>query len=75
MEIDIRTDKEEDVRSIRFYDVNPNKDVANRLAKGNAEGLFIEDTDSGDSVFIENKEHATNLIAAIQKAIDLGWFE
>lgn len=76
MEIDIRNKcLKEEIDSVRFYDVNLQKDVADRLSKGRMEGLFIEDSDAKGCVFIETKEHALNLIKALEKAIDLGWFE
>ena len=42
--------------------------------KNSYDGSFeIKDVD--DSVFIESKQHALNLIKAVNKAIDLGWVD
>ena len=36
---------------------------------------FVAIRDSGESVLLTNKEHAENLIKALQKAIELGWLK
>lgn len=36
---------------------------------------YIAVSDPGESVIINSKEHALNLIKALNKAIELGWIE
>lgn len=76
MEIDIRFEKET-VDSIRVQDQNKSMSLATLLVKGKSfEDCVCWLEDGGDTVLgITDKEHAQNLIKAIQKAIDLGWFD
>lgn len=76
MEIDIRFEKEM-VDSIRVQNRNELVTLATLLVKGKSfEDCLCWLEDGGDTVLgITDKDHARNLIKAIQKAIDLGWFE
>ena len=73
MQIDIREDNM-DISEIKFWDeVSSGGSVAYTL-KNAFDGSFgIKD--EYDSVFIESKQHALNLIKAVNKAIDLGWVD
>ena len=79
MEIDIRKKVEDKVTEIRFEDAPPADGAyfADVLVFSNADcNVWIQkSSDYNQTLGIKNKKTAYNLIAAINKAIDLGWFE
>ena len=74
MQIDIRyTRNEEVIDSIKICDTNSNYYVVSELWKtGNT--IVLNEVGS-DRCTVESKEHARNIIKALEKAIELGWFE
>lgn len=72
MELDIRNTQEEEVTSIRFWDDTGEDVVASTLTHAWGK-VAIED--STTVVCVESKEHAINLIKALEKAIELGWLK
>lgn len=79
-EIDIRhVDSDEKISVIRFSDVDYNEYNADVLIRdSDNECVYVEDSDnstSETSATLNSKEQALNLIKAIEKAIDLGWFD
>ena len=79
MEIDIRKKVVDKVTEIRFEDAPPSDGAyfADVLVFSNADcNVWIQkSSDDNQTLGIKNKKTAYNLIAAINKAIDLGWFE
>lgn len=76
MEIDIREVNVEDVIKIRVADPNTSYTNADMVMIGDApQKCCIQDSEGGYNLGIFSREHALNLIAGIQKAIDLGWFD
>jgi hypothetical protein len=67
MQIDIR-ETEEEINEIVFADEGSH---AHTLTKSH----YTSIRDNCDYVNLCNKEHALNLIKAIEKAIELDWFE
>ena len=74
MQIDIRdTGSEEVIDSIKICDTNYDYYVVSELWKtGNT--IVLNEVGS-DRCIVESKEHAQNIIKALEKAIKLGWFE
>lgn len=75
MEIDIRKEQTEEVKTIRFWEDEDGYSYYASMLHKNREGADIEEGVSGDTVAIQNKEHAEMLIKALQKAISLGWLK
>ena len=78
MEIDIRSKGSEKIDKIRFS--NPEAaegaffaDIL-ELSRGDCDVWLRKSEDRKALLGIKNKDVALNLIAAINKAIDLGWF-
>ena len=68
--IDVRYAKEEVVRVIKFSDSS----ATHLAAEGIGEDIDVMlYDDNEDFVVINDKEHALNLIKALNKAIELGW--
>jgi hypothetical protein len=74
MEIDIREAEDSEFTTIRFATSSSAYCIADTLVKG-AQFVTIEDSDNEEGVCIENKLAALNLIKAIEKAIELNWFD
>lgn len=72
--IDIRNEDNEEVQVIVFGDEKSSGGFwqANRLDNAELDGYFFI-SDSVESVVINSKDHAHNLIKALNKAIELGW--
>lgn len=70
--IDIRNESEE-VTEIIFSDEGNSYVVATKVERYVTDSIKIVDEDDRANVIIESKEHAENLIKAIQKAIELRW--
>lgn len=71
--IDIREQGEDTVDTIVFADAEDSEDVvqAHYVRRWSSNYFTIEDSD--ESVVINSKEHALDLIKAIEKAIELEW--
>ena len=79
MEYDVRLKEELVIEEIVFSDPSDKDgdDVAYYLTSlsdmGIDNGCRIEDDE--DALIIQDKQHALNLIKALEKAIDLGWLK
>ena len=71
MEIDIRK-LESEVDAIRFAE-DSDCYVNASILKCNSQDIYIEDGD-GQALRLESELHALNLIKALEKAIELNWF-
>ena len=72
MEIDIRKLESGEVDVIRFAEDSDCYMNASTL-KCDASSIYIEDGD-GQVLRLESESHALNLIKALEKAIELNWF-
>lgn len=84
MQIDIRDDLDPDITKIVFDDrcTSTGYSQAYALVKSELEGGFVDLVDEERSlgsaegfVLVSSKQHALNLIKALEKAIELGWLE
>ena len=74
MQIDIRDNRNEEViDSIKICDTNYDYYVVSELWK--KDNTIILNEVGSDRCAVESKEHAQNIIKALEKAIELGWFE
>lgn len=73
MQIDIREENAGDISEIKFWESKGATGGDNAYLLENISGGTFAIKDEYDSVFIESKQHALNLIKALNKAIDLGW--
>ena len=77
-EFDVRTTDESQIHLIRFH--SKSGDYHNRpcyLTKTVTQGLvaiYTSEPSIKTAIVIENKQHALNLIKALQKSIELGWY-
>lgn len=70
--IDIRDVTDAEIDVIKFSDVKGNEDVC--FLKKNT-FVSIETAEENDwNYYIDSKEDAQNLIKALEKAIELGWW-
>lgn len=79
MEIDIRKATKETIDVIRFTD-HPADDCAVAAdvvvkSRGDCPVWLQNSEDDNDIIGIRNKQDALNLVEALRKAIELGWFE
>lgn len=79
MEIDVRNTTKEDIDIIRFTS-HPQYDFAVAadtlvLSAGDCPVWLQNSKNDSDIIGVRNKEDALNLIEALKKAIELGWFE
>lgn len=74
---DVRGEKNEEVDTIIFAERNDRDgdEQAYRLSKSTFDGFVLIEDSGSDSVVLSSKEHAQNLIKAVEKAIDLGWLQ
>lgn len=75
MIIDVRDDVDTVVDTIVFADGSDSYINAVRLDKGSSESILRIYDEEDDFVCITSKEHAENLIKALQKAIEFRWVE
>ena len=75
MQIDIRDNRNEEViDSIKICDTNSDYYVVSELWI-NIDNTIVLNEVGSDRCTVESKEHARNIIKALEKAIELGWFE
>lgn len=67
MKFDIRTNADIAISAIKFKD-----DL--EIEKGGW-ACYIQDVNESNFIQLDNKDDAKNLILALQKALDLGWFK
>lgn len=77
MKFDVREASEEEITEIVFSEYTP-EDCLSRfhactIDKNSTGEIFINESSCDYYVTINSKEHALNLIKALNKAIDLGW--
>ena len=75
MEFDIRTNQAEEISVLRFADGSDDYHVASGISRVADGGVSVIDLESERTLRIFSEEHAQNLIKAINKAIELGWFK
>lgn len=78
MEIDIRNRVPAQIDTIRIYDYNDDEFTVEYIERVNDwenHKVFISDKDTCDPLRIYNKEHALDIIKALDKAIELGWLK
>lgn len=73
MKFDVRNEITEIVFSEYIPYSTMNAHLACLIDKNSDGDIFINDQDCNNFVAINSKEHALNLIKALNKAIDLGW--
>lgn len=75
VEIDVRESAE--VTKIRFSDTHDDEDIGmgDAVFLDKAAGRVYINDFIGHAVAIRTKEHAINLIKALEKAIELGWLK
>lgn len=72
---DDREYEEDEVDYIVFASTSPHYHTATTLHHPAAGMCTINDTERGHMLGIHSEEAAQNMIKALQKAIDLGWFK
>ena len=75
MEIDIRQGASKDISVIRFADepnCNSNR-YTTKLVNHGSGYCYMEDEDDNNSVRFDDADQLRNGIAALQKALELGW--
>lgn len=74
---DIRTEKPQQIENIRFADTSgEDDDKACILSKEMSDaGALITDEEADMTLLVACKNDAENLIKALGKAIELGWFD
>jgi len=75
MELDIRAYEPEKITVIRFADDEDDSFVASGIALGFSGVVEVGDIGEGRRLGLFSEEHARNLIKALNKAIELGWFK
>jgi hypothetical protein len=74
MEFDIRNNPAEKITVIRFADNSDDYYVASGILRNSHGGVEVIDIETERDLRVRSKEHAQNLIKALNKAIELGWF-
>lgn len=74
MEIDIRKEEVDEIDKIRICDRDYCTVVVEALTMSWCTPYF-EDSDNECRLYILSKEHALNIKKAIDKAIELGWWD
>lgn len=77
---DVRSNNEEVIDKIVFADLHDSDDWSQACCiipdvVTHTKQKYIAISDDFDTVVINSKEHALNLIKALNKAIELGWIE
>ena len=73
--IDIRNTSEDAIDTITFASASSVSYICGKLVKGGNDVEVQDPEDDYRSLVIESKEDAENMIKALQKAIELGWFK
>lgn len=71
---DVRNATQDEINTIIFADTHPTYAICNRIEKEKGDLVKIVDEQYG-TMYIGSKEDALNLIKALNKAIELGWFD
>jgi hypothetical protein len=71
---DVREDKYEEITEIVFANEH-NDEGTSQAYSVHKESGYVEIHDNLEFVIVDSKEHAQNLIKALEKAISLGWLE
>jgi hypothetical protein len=75
MEFDIRTNQAGEISVLRFADDNDYYRTASGILHSADGGVSVIDIGTESDLRICSEEDAQNLINALNKAIELGWFE
>ena len=74
MKFDVRIDVDKEITEIVFGDIDPTFYLGTGVKRwGQAKISIFSDDDA--EVGIKDREHAENLIKALQKAIEIGWLK
>lgn len=71
---DVREDKYEEITEIVFANEH-NDNGTSQACSVLKENGYVEIHDNLEFVIVDSKEHAKNLIKALEKAISLGWLK
>lgn len=74
MKFDVHTPVNEEITEIVFGGIDPTSYLGTVIKRWGESKILILD-DAGAEIGIQNKEHAENLIKALQKAIEIGWLK
>ena len=75
MEFDIRTNEPEEITVLRFADDGGNYHTASGILRLGDWSVAVIDIEAERDLRIFSEGHALNLIKALNKAIELGWFK
>lgn len=75
MIFDVRDEKEERIGAIAFADREESPFQAYVINQSSAYSNTVEIHDGDEYVLVRDKEHAKNMIKALNKAIELGWLK
>ena len=74
MKFDVRFGVDEEITEIVFGDIDPTFYLGTVIKRwGQAKISIFDDNDA--EIGIKDKEHAENLIKALQKAVEIGWLK
>ena len=74
MKFDVRIGVDEEITEIVFGDIDPTFYLGTAIKRWGQDKIIIFDNAAAE-VGIKDKEHAENLIKALQKAIEIGWLK
>lgn len=74
MKFDVRIPVNEEITEIVFGGIDPTSYLGTVIKRWGQNKISIFD-DNAAEVGIKDKEHAENLIKALQKAIEIGWLK
>lgn len=72
---DVRTSTPDEIDVIVFADTHASYSIADRLEKRPRTSVIAIVDEQDDHLYIGSKEDALNLIKALNKAIELNWFD
>lgn len=74
MKFDVRTPVNEEITEIVFGGIDPTSYLGTVIKRWGQNKISIFD-DASAEIGIQNKEHAENLMKALQKAIEISWLK
>lgn len=72
--VDVRSVAEESIDTIRFAEKS-GFDYYPDIIKRDGQRVVLVETDMSRELALRDKNHASNLIKALEKAIELGWLK
>lgn len=73
-EVDVRRDNIDAIKNIRFADLKDDWLTATSLRKSD-HGVLIKTDANSSTMILHSKTDVANMIKALNKAIELGWFD